>query len=329
MSEFRQNPLNHSLILMSPNRSKRPDEFKTYSVMNGVPESDPSCVFCPGLEAKNRELARYPKTGDWQIRLIENKFHILDKDIENLSKKEFFTSYEGYGLHEVLITRKHNEPVALQSIMGISVSLQALAERMRLAYEDEKISYVQIFHNHGRDAGASLVHPHYQLLATPIVPPHFHREILGAYNYLQDHGECFYCALILEERKLGNRLVKETNKFIVICAYASRKPFETWIFPKTHAARFEEITAADAEELASILKWILGRLYIKLSDPPLNFYVHTMPAARAKHIAHETNAMHWHLTVFPRITIWGGFEYAAGIPVNPVLPEIAAEFLRD
>jgi UDPglucose--hexose-1-phosphate uridylyltransferase len=43
---------------------------------------------------------------------------------------------------------------------------------------------------------------------------------------------------------------------------------------------------------------------------------------------HEKKAYHWHLTIFPRLVIWAGFEFGTGITVNPMAPEAAAEFLK-
>ncbi len=327
MSEFRQNPITKQWVLIAPKRAMRPDEYKTHSVMSGVPEFDSSCAFCPGNEPLNMELYRTPVKGDWQVRIVENKFHALDKTTV-YRRKDFYVSRSGHGNHEVVITRRHNEPVALQSASTIELSLAVFVERYKAIIEDENVAYVQIFHNHGRDAGASLIHPHYQIMATPLIPPHVHSEVSGCFHYYRLNKTCIYCDIIKEEILVKDRLVHETEHFVVISAYASRKPFETWILPKKHGARFEDITAEERKNLAFVLKTVLGQLYTKLADPPLNFYFHTMPVARSQHTMHEEGSYHWHLTVFPRITIWAGFEYATGIPVNPVPPEQTAEFLR-
>ncbi len=327
MSEFRQNPITKQWVLIAPKRAMRPDQYKTYSVMAGVPEQDASCVFCPGREPENNELFRYPTGRDWQIWVIENKFHALD-GMKVYRHKEFYTSLAGHGSHEVVVTRKHNEPVALQSVATIELSLQTFIDRYNFLAEDDRVAYIQIFHNHGRDAGASLIHPHYQIMATPIIPPHVHQEVAGCYHYYQLNKTCIYCDIITEERTVKDRVVFETDDFIVLSAYASRKPFETWILPKKHGARFEQMTNAELKNLSYVLKTVLGQLYTKLADPPLNFYFHTMPIARSEHTMREEGSYHWHLTVFPRITIWAGFEYATGIPVNPMPPEQAVEFLK-
>src|SRR5207253_345960 len=100
------------------------------------------------------------------------------------------------------------------------------------------------------------------------------------------------------------------------------------ILPKQHGASFEDIGPEQLRHLGFVLKATLGRLYTKLSDPPLNFYIHTMPLKQDAHSLREKNSYHWHLTVFPRLTIWAGFEYSTGIPMNPMPPELTAEFLK-
>jgi UDPglucose--hexose-1-phosphate uridylyltransferase len=328
MSEYRQNPITKNWVLIAPNRSKRPEDFRTYSVMHGEHEFDASCVFCPGeKEKENKELSRFPESGDWQVRVIENKYQALEQT-KLYAHHNFYSMRAGYGDHEVLITRKHNEPVALQSVATIELSLSVVVARMKELRKDERIAYVQFFHNHGKDAGASLVHPHHQLLATHFLPPHIHNEMLGCYHYNQVHGVCAYCDIIQEERKLDDRVVFETEHFIVISAYASRNPFETWILPKKHSASFDDIDAAALKHLAYVLKLCLGQLYTKLSDPPLNFYIHSLPFKKDARMGGEEASYHWHLTVFPRLTNWAGFEFATGIPINPMPPELTAEFLK-
>src|SRR5258708_5290870 len=133
MSEFRQNPITKQWVLIAPKRSKRPEDFKTYSVMAGLPEVDPSCVFCPGNEDKNPDLCddtcRIPNNKDWELRVIPNKFASLEKT-KVYRNKDFYVSQAGYGEHEVVITRKHNEPVALQSAQIVELTLKTFIDRI-------------------------------------------------------------------------------------------------------------------------------------------------------------------------------------------------------
>jgi UDPglucose--hexose-1-phosphate uridylyltransferase len=329
MSQFRQNPISKHWVLIAPNRAKRPEQFSGHAVMQpNLPELDPKCPFCPGNESMNAEIAKFPNNKNWQVRIIPNKFEALSH-VPLSEHNEFYNSRSGSGDHEVLITRKHNEPIALQSIRTVELTLGIFRQRLIDLSAQKHLSYAQIFYNHGRDAGASLIHPHYQIMSTPMVPTGLRDEIQGCYDYFRNNEKCAYCAIVAEERKKRDRIVFETDDFVVFTPFASRSPFETWIVPKQHSARFENISDKQVEQLAYVLKVILSKIYIKLSDPALNFYLHTLPFEHARHSAHTEESYHWHFTVFPRLTIWAGFEYATGIPVNPMVPETAAEFLRD
>lgn len=289
----------------------------------------------------NEEIVRYGKDGfellgrststDWEVRVIRNKFASLEH-MQIYRHKEFYISCSGDGDHEVVINRTHNESVALQSIATVELTLKVFIDRIKALSTHKELAYVQIFHNHGRDAGASIIHPHHQIIASPIVPPKIHNEILAASHYFHNHKTCIYCDIIKEEREVKDRVVHESEHFIVLSPYASESPFETWIIPKRHSARFEDMTEEEIKHLSFVLKVSLGQLYTKLSDPPLNFYIQNMPLKKAEgehnHSAHEEKSFHWRLTVFPRITIWAGFEIATGVPVNPIPPEVATKFLK-
>ncbi len=327
--QFRQNPITKNWVLIAPGRNKRPDEYRQQAVMRGMLELDPACVFCPGNEFQNEESYRDPDSADWELRIIPNKYPALERAADGENHDfHYYASRVGYGVHEVIITRRHNEPVALQSAGLLERTLLLFQRRMRELGQDERLSYVSVFHNHGHDAGGSLVHPHYQLMAVPLVPPHVHAEVAGAGAYFAERGTDVYGDIIGEECKSRERLVTETDHFAVVSAYASRSPFETWVVPKRQVARFEEATPDEIRHLAQLLKLTLGQLHTKLNDPPLNFYIHTLPLKGRGRPSYDERSFRWHLTIFPRITIWAGFEYATGIPVNPVSPETTAQFLR-
>jgi len=333
MSQFRQNPISKHWVLIAPNRSKRPEEFGTTAATDlDLPEIDKTCAFCPGNESLNLEIDRFPhspkNSTDWLIRIIPNKYEIL-AHVPVSKHAEFYVNRSGSGDNEVVITRKHNEPVALQSVQTIEQTMHVFKNRILDLSLREHLAYVQIFHNHGRDAGASLIHPHHQIIATPIIPPGIHDEISGCYYHRQNTGNCIYCEIIDEERTQRERVLFETDLFIVFAPYASRTPFEMWILPKRHSSNFEESTDEELAGLAQVLKTTSEKLYVKLNDPPLNFYLHTMPFEHpTKHTVYDKKAYHWHITVFTRLTIWAGFEYSTGIPINPLSPEDAVAFLK-
>jgi UDPglucose--hexose-1-phosphate uridylyltransferase len=328
MSQFRKNIVTKEWVLIAPNSLKRPEQFASRPVMHErSPEHDPACPFCPGKETKSQEILRLPDSENWELRIIGNK--VEQYSHHSVSAKEgFLVNRPGISDHEVLISRSHNEPIALQSVHLVESTLKIFKERLRDLSEQKYLSYVQIFHNYGRDAGASFLHPHYQIAGLPFVPEKIMNEIRGASEYFSNNKECVYCEMIKDEQNLHERVVYDGEDFVVLSPYAAASPFELWILPKMHMSNYEMVKDEQLANLAFTLKLMLGQLYAKLSDPAFNLYLHTFPFEQAKNAHSNPHAYHWHFVISPRVAIWGGFEYATNIAVNPVTPESVAKFLR-
>ena len=118
-------------------------------------------------------------------------------------------------------------------------------------------------------------------------------------------------------------MVRATPHFAALAAYAGRFPYETWLLPRRHAPRYEQVTADELDDLARLLRWLLVRVGEVGGRPAYNFFLHAAPW----HGPAE-QPFHWHWEVLPRMTGTAGFEWATGCNVNPVPPEEAAARLR-
>jgi UDPglucose--hexose-1-phosphate uridylyltransferase len=156
------------------------------------------------------------------------------------------------------------------------------------------------------------------------MPRQLQVELQGAAAYWEYLGKCVFCALMEEETKDRERIVLETDHFVVATAFAGRYPFETWVLPKRHSIQFASMSEEEAGDLARVLRETLQRLACSLGRPSYNFAIHTAPAAE-----HNVRAYHWHMEIFPRITTLGGFELGSDIYINVVAPEDAARYLRE
>jgi UDPglucose--hexose-1-phosphate uridylyltransferase len=330
LSEFRQDIVSKHWILFAPNRGKRPEDYKP-----GIPSPDPStlpeleesCVFCPGNEDYNLTVKSYPNDKNWQVRVIPNKFEALGH-MGGRERSDFYIVKEGIGDHEVIITRPHNIITAFLPDDLMELNLRVYRQRMIDLSVHQEIRYIHILQNHGRDAGASLIHPHSQIFATPFVPDHLHDEVVGGFNYYQNYGACVFCEMIMKEMLDRERVVLDDKDFLVIAPFASRVPYAMRIISKTHRASFTEISDEEIRSLARVLKTILQKLYYKLNNPAYNYYIHTLPVSHSLATRYDERTYHWHLEVLPRINIWGGFELGSDVYVNTVFPEHAADFLR-
>ena len=186
------------------------------------------------------------------------------------------------------------------------------------------INYIDIFHNHGKEAGASVAHPHSQIAAIPVISPYVKGELDGAENYWRTNKECVYCTMANWEVENKKRIVFENDEFVAFCPFSSRAAFEVWVMPKKHSPYFERISDNEKVACAEVFQKAMEKIYKALKDPPFNFYLHTAPCD-GKDYPH----FHWHIEILPHTSTWAGFELSTGIEVSTIEPEVAAEYLRN
>jgi UDPglucose--hexose-1-phosphate uridylyltransferase len=234
-----------------------------------------------------------------------------------------FDRMNGIGAHEVIIeTPDHDRPFALMSEPEIERVLWAYRERILDLKRDFRLKHLLIFKNHGGAAGATLDHPHSQLIALPVVPEYVREELDGARRHFELKERCVFCDMVQQELRDGRRIVQENADIVAIAPYAPRFAFETWLLPKAHGSRFEQTPRHVSESLARLLKAVLQRLDRALESPPWNLVLHTAPASE------EAESYHWHVEIMPRLTRVAGFEWGTGFYINPTAPEEAAKVLR-
>jgi UDPglucose--hexose-1-phosphate uridylyltransferase len=331
MSEFRQDIVSKHWVLFAPNRATRPEDFKHAPAtpdLKSLPDSDPTCPFCPGSESANQEISAQPPGKDWKVRVIPNKYEALGHLGGGRERHDFYKVREGIGDHEVIITRPHNILTGFLSDDILETCLKVYQDRMIELSEHTDVQYIHVLQNHGREGGASVLHPHSQIFATPFVPEHLHDEVTQSHHYFLNTGACIYCETILKELSDQARIVLDDKDFLVCSPFAARVPFALRIIPKTHRANFFEMTAGERRSLARVLKQILQKIYFKLNDPSYNYYIHTLPISHSLHTRYDVRSYHWHLEILPRLNVWGGFELGSDVYVNTVLPELAADLYR-
>jgi len=338
MSELRKDIISGRWVIIASERSKRPDDFRPAQVT--VKEAVPAfCPFCEGNESKTppevaslRKHGTRPNHPGWRVRTVPNKFPALNRGLPPERHDEgIFQWMDGVGVHEVIIeTPDHGQELPDLPVGHLHDVLEMYKERVTSIEKESQYKYVHVFKNKGREAGASLSHPHSQIVATPIIPKKINEELYGCERLHRQFGECIVCRIIREETRKGDRLVLRNDHFCVITPFAPRFPFEMRIYPLRHSPWFSESNKTELRSLAGAIKLILGKLRDILADPPYNFYIHQAPNP---HLAHEAwidleKSCHWHMEIIPVLTRVAGFEWGTGFYINPVPPETAAGFLR-
>ena len=337
MPELRKDLITERWVIIATERAKRPHDFTQ-------PPSQPEpavCPFCPGNESQTpSELWAARATGGpnqsgWQVRVIPNKFPALRIEGEmNREADGLYDRMNGIGAHEVIIdTPEHNQTIEEQPVTNIALALTACKERMLDLQRDVRFRYILAFKNVGREAGASLRHSHYQLIATPVTPYRVKAKLVGAREYYERKERSVFEDILRQEQRDGRRVVFENPGFLVFCPFAARFPFELCVLPKRQAADFHGIAGEESLHLAEALKITLGKLSRGLNKPQYNLILHTAPSR----VGHRRSGywdtidqdFRWHMEILPRLTYTAGFEWGTGFYINPMPPEDSAAYLRD
>ncbi len=266
-----------------------------------------------------------PGDGSWRVRVVGNKYPALQLNGEvERSFDGIHRSISAVGYHEILIeSRLHNTCHALESKENVSMLMHAFRERGRVISYDERMRHITYFKNHGGRAGTSLIHPHAQLIALPVVPHSIRERAESARHHFDDTGRCVFCQMVDNEIADGSRIILETEHFVAVVPYAAYSPFHTWILPRRHESTFLRTTDGELADLGDILHQMLRKLYVGLRDPDFNYVIRSAPL-------HDDGRdyLHWYVTVVPRVTRSAGFELGSGMFINTTPPEESAAFLR-
>jgi UDPglucose--hexose-1-phosphate uridylyltransferase len=251
---------------------------------------------------------------------------------------------DGLGICDIIIeSQTHLKPLGvLDKDVCENVILTYLRRFNDLQEGYPNLGYISIFHNHRMEAGATIAHSHTQIFSTPFVPAHIENEISQARNYFAavDIGKCPFCEMIKKEEQNDERVIRKNRSFIAITPFDSGSPFEIWILPIRHNLSFgnvnnpvkvgrihEGINEDEIGDLADILTWVLGRLYVCVDDPGYNFVISTSPL----HFEPDVGIYwHWHIRIeTQRLDVPAGYEMASQVRVNKLPPESAAMFLKN
>jgi len=269
-----------------------------------------ACVFCPPADkSAGREIltVKNAKSKSWQIKVIANKFPALSPKNKN-----------AYGYQEVVIESPQHEIDLADLPLGHIVKLfEVYAERTKKLSQDKKISYIEIFKNKGREAGASLAHSHSQIFASQFLTPMVKSETEQAVKYRLEHDSCPYCDIVKKEKN-SQRLVWQDNNFMAFCPWASQHPYEIWLMSKRHIDNIGLLKKTELVSLATMLKKALTK--INSLGLAYNYFFHQIIRDPDQHFC---------LKIVPRQGPWvAGMEIGFGLYINSLSPEEATKFYK-
>ena len=312
-------------VLYAPARAERPNAFVTGQTR--VVDAAVTCPFCPGNEHLTpTEVARASDaTGGWRVRVVPNKYPAFDRSIASgpVAITPVFHEMGGYGVHEVVVEApEHTTRLSELSSDHVEALLGVLHGRFVALSREPRVRSVILFKNHGRAAGCSLSHPHWQIAATPVVPRLLRTRHAIATEYFDLTAKNLYAALLEAELDAKVRVLDANEAFVAFLPFASQLPYQVRIQPRVPRASFAAADEAGFRPLATLLRDVLRRLDGALGDPAFNLTVNTVTVGDE-----DEPYFAWHIDVLPRLTTPAGFELGSGMSINPVLPETAAAAL--
>lgn len=321
MTEMRLDPLSGRWVVISEARAKRPDAFVLHAHRLEHEPLKP-CPFCPGHEeATPPALETYDEAGQWQVRVIPNKYPAFEGSdpfvVEN--QGPVFTVGTAGGIHEVFVlSPEHDAAWPDLSDEHVGLVMKAVRDRMASHAENSNLRYSQAIVNAGREAGASIEHPHGQLMGMSFVPRELGEEQA---RFARFTARCLLCTTIEAEESVGQRIVYKDDDVVVISPYWASAPYEMLVLPRHHGPHLHMASDKDVEAVGRGLRTALTALTGSIGDVAYNLVFHTAPYRVG-------GPFHWHVHVVPKATTRAGFEMGTGVAINIVPPELACTELR-
>lgn len=318
MSEIRQDIFTGEWVIYATNRKKRPYDFNKCVLQ---PKDEIKCSFCIGHENETpNPTYQNHENGMWTIRCFENKYPMIDLENATEDKDDFYVHEKGKGIHEVLVdTPNHDEKIHEFTKGHLIEVLEVLQKRYCAIKLCEGIKYIQIFKNTGPDAGASIMHSHWQISGVPFVP--FLQECV--LNNIVKSNKHLYKEMINHEKKENKRVIYENEYFIALVPYAAKYSYEICIFSKDCISSYDQFEKKHIESLGDILNYVLDKSSKVRQDICYNICFMDIPDKSV-----EKNYC-WHARIIPRIGSLAGFEMGTAGYINPVLPEEATEYIKN
>ena len=316
---LRRDPLNGAWTVIATGRDARPRDDPPRcangaedGAKDGAALAPPAaCPFCEGHEQMTppeldalRPDGSAPDTPGWTVRVVPNKYPVFE------------------GGHEVIVhSPSHDRPLSALTLPEVT-DVVTMYQRRIAALCARGAAAVTVILNHGRDAGASLSHPHSQVFATPIVPPVLVSELEQFAHYQVKYGRCLLCDMLATKLAEGSRVVFD-GPFVAWTPDASRWPYELRLAPRAHEPDF---LRTDPGAAAGAFRRALRALATATADGALNAWLHTTPCRSTDGRAEPQ--FHWHIEIAPRLVTPAGFELGTGIGVATLDPVEAAARLR-
>ncbi len=339
INQFRRNPVTGQWSVIFQNEYDIERLAAGLQTRRGDGEDASQCVFCEGREGETTPEIFAVRTNNsdknepgWNVRVIPDRQPFLQIYGElNNRGVGMYDVLDGIGAHELVIeTPKHNVQIMDLELAAIQDVLYAYRERILDLKRDVRFRYVLLHKHYGEGHEDVLHHSHSHIIATPITPTRVKTELMNALEHFKYKERCLFCDIINQEMADAERVIQQNEHFVALAPFASRSPFEVWIFPRNHETFFE--WNSEQRALAAILKDVLQRIKAVLNNPHFIMVLHSGPNMGAGKLRGYWKTLerdyHWHIEITPRLRGFASFDIGSGFHVNVVSPESATCMLK-
>lgn len=325
----RFNPLTGQWVLVSPHRAKRPWQGQQETIIDdNKPKYDPTCFLCPG----NKRITGDINPSYHDTFVFTNDFSALMADTPSspTSSDPLFQLQSARGTSRVVcFSPDHSKSMPELSITAIEKVIKTWIEQQTEL--GESYPWVQVFENKGSVMGCSNPHPHGQIWANSFIPNEVEREDRQQHNYFERYGSNMLVDYAERELRDKERVVIESEHWLVVVPFWATWPFETLLLPKMHIARMTKLSLIQQQDLAVVLKKLTSRYdnLFKCSFP------YSMGWHGAPFVANKTEYWQLHAHFYPPLLrsatvkkFMVGYEMLAEVQ-RDLTSEQAAQRLRD
>lgn len=324
MPQLRQNIITGDWVVIAPERAKRPSDF--IADRPRIKHDGEKDVFTVD---GNAYRTRYSEFETERVYIMTNKYPAFVESHIDISPRShkvedgFYRVRPSLGGHDVVVVKDAQTYLPDFDMETWQDLFNAFQWRFQHFYNEDKDVYVMPIYNHKSEAAASIWHPHAQIFSSPIVPNLVAKELHHSEKYYELNGSNVFVDMLNHELEEGVRVIAENKDFVAFTFFAARFPFEIWVLSRNQRANFMNVPKSELQNLSRICVETFSRLDKVLHDPPLNFFIHNVPASYG-----DVAYYNWHLEIGPRLSNYGGYELGAGTVIDIVSPEKAAMYLK-
>lgn len=329
-SHRRYNPLTGEWVQVSPHRAKRPWQGQEEEMpVKEKPEYDPECYLCPGnSRAGDAQNPAYDSTF-----AFTNDFSALKPDVpsEEMDTADLMIAKGEKGICRVIcFSPRHDLTLPEMELSQIRKVVDLWIDEYNQLGSRDYINYVQIFENKGKMMGCSNPHPHGQIWAQETIPDEPAKELARQKAYYQKNGKTLLGDYLDIELDRDERIIAENDHFVVLVPYWAFWPFETLVVSRRVFGRFTDMSEAEKDGLADIVRQITIK-YDNVFEVsfPYSAGFHPAPTDGKDH-----PEWHFHMHFYPPLLRSAtvkkfrvGYEML-GTPQRDITPEASADLLQ-